>query len=280
MENNKKEKIEALSKMLETGVQNVFTSEKYINWLTTVSKFHNYSVNNTILIHSQMPDASYVAGFTTWKKLGRYIKKGQKGIGIFSPCFFKKTVHNDETDEDEEVEYTSFKISYVFDVSQTEGKEFIADSYISEISGNNDYYKDLIKAAIASSPVDVSFEEIKGGAKGYYSKDEHKIAVKAGMSDAMSVKTLIHEIAHARIHSGKKGVELDSNTKEVQAESVAFIVTNFFGIDTSDYSFGYIASWSEDKKTEELKNSLDLIKNTASELINAVKYQLEQLSEA
>lgn len=278
---------------LEQGVHDLFNSERYRQYLATMAKFHNYSLNNTILISMQKPDATLVAGYQSWKKNhGRQVKRGEKGIRIIAPAPYKVRTEQDVIDpktrqpvldtdgkpkkETVEIERPSFRIATVFDVSQTEGKE-LPTLGTEELIGSVDGYSSLLTALEKTSPVPVGFEEIRGGAKGYFHTADNRIAIQSGMSEIQTVKTLIHEIAHATLHAGKDKEGVDSRTKEVQAESVAYTVCQHYGIETSDYSFGYIAGWSTGRETTELKASLETIRSAASDLIGKIDGHLLDL---
>ena len=278
--------ISEITDKLEQGVHDLFESEKYKAYLSSMSKFHNYSLNNTILISMQKPDASLVAGYQSWKKShGRQVKRGEKGIKIIAPAPYKVKTEQDVIDpktkkavldadgkpkkETVEVERPSFRIATVFDVSQTEGKE-LPTLGAEELVGSVDGYVRFLTALEQTSPVPVGFGPIEGAAKGYFHTAENRIAIREGMSEIQTVKTLIHEMAHATLHAGKERDSFDARTKEVQAESVAYTVCQHYGIETSDYSFGYIAGWSSGKETAELKASLETIRSTASDLISKI----------
>ena len=294
-----KYKIEEITEKLEKGIGDLFNSDKYKAYLNTMSKFHNYSVNNTLLIAMQRPDATLVAGYDAWQeKFDRHVKKGAKGIKIIAPVKVKKQIvvngeqsHSDngdkipiykpgETQEDyekrmaqstKEVEYTNFRVTTVFDVSDTEGKE-LPTLGVNELMGTVDGYEKLKMALEETSKVPVDYGLVTSGAKGFFSPDMHKICVQSGMSEVQTVKTIIHEMAHALLHDKTDNPDLiqdpkTKNTKEVEAESIAYVVCQHFGIDTSDYSFGYIAGWSSDKDTKELKASMETIRKTASKMI-------------
>lgn len=285
--------IAEITEKLEQGVHELFESEKYKAYLSSMSKFHNYSLNNTILISMQKPDATLVAGYQAWKKNhGRQVKRGEKGIKIIVPAPYKVKTERDVIDpntqkavldadgkpkkETVEIERPSFRVATVFDVSQTEGKE-IPTLGVEELTGSVDGYGKFLTALEQTSPVPVSFEEITGGAKGYFHTAENRIAIQEGMSEIQTVKTLIHEMAHATLHTGKDREKFDTRTKEVQAESVAYTVCQHYGIETSDYSFGYIAGWSTGKETAELKASLETIRSTSSDLIGRIDGHLLDL---
>lgn len=264
--------------MLEQGVSDVFTSENYRNYLSTMSKFYNYSFGNCLLIKAQCPQASYVAGFNAWKNnFKRFVKKGEKGLLILAPNpYEKKIVEQDEDGEDVEtiVKGLRFKATYVFDVSQTDGEPL--PTICNSLTGDNDMYEKYIAGIKAISPVPVRFEHINGGAHGYYSHAEKVIAVEERDSQTQQMKTITHELAHSILHNKENGEQAstDRRTKEVQAESVAYVVCNHFGIDTSSYSFEYVATWSAGKETKELKASLDIIQKTAKSIIERMEKAL------
>ncbi len=288
-------KMNEIPQMLEEGVHKVFESDNYKNYLNIMSKFHNYSINNTLLIARQNPDATLVAGFKSWEKnFGRHVKKGEKGIKILAPSPYKKKVlvelvdpvsreimldiNGNPVKEETEVNMTAYRIVSVFDVSQTEGNP-LPQIGVAELTGNVDEYELFVEALKQSTSVPISFENISGVAKGYYNPVTASIAVKAGMPESQTVKTMIHEIAHSILHNDilDEAEKKDRQTKEVEAESVAYTVCQHFGIDTSDYSFGYIAGWSSSKETEELKQSLETIQKIASGLINDIERIMPQL---
>lgn len=294
------DRVKAITDKLETGIAALFQSETYKAYLSTMSKFHNYSLNNTLLIAMQKPDATLVAGYQAWQKQHqRHVKKGEKGIQIIAPSPYKAKKEREVLDpatgrpkldaqgkpvrEIVEVEYPAFRVATVFDVSQTEGKE-LPSLGVDELTGKVDSYGKLLSALTETCPVPIGFEEIGSGAKGYYHTTEHRIALQEGMSEAQTVKTLIHEMAHQRLHSHEKEKpreeRLNARSKEVEAESVAYTVCQHFGIDTSDYSFGYIAGWSSGKETAELKASLGKIRDAASEMITEIEAKLNEMEKA
>lgn len=294
-----KQKVKEITDKLEEGLKELFESEKYKNYLSTMSKFHNYSFNNTLLIALQRPDASLVAGYQAWQKnFNRHVKRGEKGIRILAPAPYKIKEERDKLDpvteevmldkdgmpqtEEVEVKIPAFRAVSVFDVSQTDGEplpELEAKELLSTVEG----YEDFIRAVTHVAPVPIGFEDIPGTSKGYFNIGENRIAVQEGMSESQTLKTMVHETAHSMLHNKEVNREdilapaKDRNTKEVEAESIAFTVCNHFGIDTSDYSFGYIAGWSSGKDMKELKSSLDTIRRTSSELITGIEEQLKEL---
>ena len=295
--NTEKQRVQELTDKLEQGLQDLFNSDSYRNYLSTMSKFHNYSFNNTLLIAMQKPDATLVAGYKAWQKnFERHVNKGEKAIRILAPTPYKIKEERDKIDpvtqellldkdgnpQKEEVEITipAFRAVSVFDVSQTDGKpipELAAKELLSDVEG----YQDMIRAVEAISPVPIELEEIAGDSKGYYDREAKRIAVQENMSESQTLKTMIHEVAHSKLHSKEveqdEQMKKDRNTKEVEAESVAYIVCQHFGIDTSDYSFEYIAGWSSGRDTKELRASMDTIRRTVSELITGIEEQLQEL---
>ncbi len=294
----KKSEMDEMIQRIDEGVKAVFESERYKEYLKFASKFTDYSARNTMLINMQKPDATLVAAFGKWKQLGRHINKGETGIAIFAPTPYKtneyietqkptfdeygnQLYNEDGTEKMETIETPltgmAFKTVYVFDASQTDGKEI--PEPVSELTGDVDAArKEAIFAAIRKvTEIDVEFQDIKGGSKGYYSPASDKIVIKTGMSDAQTLKTAFHEAAHKLLHDPKSEivtVKSPRNEKEVQAESVAFMVAEKFGIDTSEYSFPYIASWSEGKQLEQLKNALQEIQSAAKQISNAIESEL------
>ncbi len=287
MDNKTKEIMEKL----ENGIKETMDSEKYKEFLKVQSQFHNYSFNNAMLIFLQRPDATRVAGYKTWQKLGRYVKKGEKGIGILAPCPYKYDKWVDKIDpktnepikdpktgevikEKKTIEGIYFKKVSVFDIKQTDGKEL--PTLCNELQGNSINAEKIVNAIKSISETPIVFKNIESGAKGYYSRLENIIAIKEGMSLNQTAKTLIHEYAHSKLHSAESSKLLDRATKEVQAESVAFIVSNRFGVDTSQYSFEYLASWSSGRDLKELKQSFDLIQKTSNDIISKIEKVLEK----
>ena len=296
------EKLKEITDRLEQGIAELFDSERYKEYLRVMSKFHNYSFNNTLLIAMQKPDASLVAGFSAWKNnFGRNVMKGQKGIKIIAPSPFKIRQEVEKIDphtqkpiigkdgkpvtEEKEVKIPAYKVVSVFDVSQTEGKE-LPDIAVDELTGDVDRYKDFFAALEKTSPVPIAFENIGGGSHGYYHLEDKRIAINEGMSELQTLKTAIHEIAHAKLHDidlnapKDEQPRVDRRTREVEAESVAYTVCQHYGLDTSDYSFGYVAGWSSGRELSELKSSLETIRSAAAEIINSIDENLAELQKA
>lgn len=351
-ENKNAQQVREITDRLEQGIKELFESERFKEYLRTMSKFYNYSFNNTLLIAMQKPEATLIAGYTAWQRnFDRHVMKGEKGIRILAPAPYKAKVEKEKIDpktqkpmldkdgkpitETVEVMRPAFKVVSVFDVSQTEGKE-LPDIVVDELTGSVENYAAFFEALRQESPVPIAFEDISGGAKGYYHLEDRRIAIQEGMSEVQTVKTAIHEIAHAKLHAldqpewkvvmvseGGTRKELmtglaseqeaneaaekldwryvdenqfewrleveeddtpvqeakkDRHTKEVEAEAVAYTVCQRYGIETSDYSFGYIAGWSSDKETKELKGSLETIRRTASEMIGSIDEKLKVLT--
>ena len=285
----------SILKSLETGVENIFTGDKYAQYLQTMSKFHRYSFNNTLLIAMQRPDATLVTGYRNWQSMGRQVKKGEKGITILAPAPIKRKREQEILDQNnkplldgngkpktEEVEVIipRFKPTTVFDISQTDGEpiETLAPEELTEAVAD---YELFMKAITEVSPVPIRFDEIEGEAKGYYHSVDKEIVIQKGMSDSQTIKTAIHETGHARLHDkdlmAEQGIEKDRLTKEVEAESVAYCVCSAFGVDTSEYSFPYIAGWSSGRDMKELKTSMDTIRKTAGEMIDELSDNLQEL---
>ena len=285
----------SILKSLETGVENIFTGDKYAQYLQTMSKFHRYSFNNTLLIAMQRPDATLVTGYRNWQSMGRQVKKGEKGITILAPAPIKRKREQEILDQNrkplldadgkprtEEVEVVipRFKPTTVFDISQTDGEpiETLAPEELTEAVADYDLFMEAITAV---SPVPIRFDEIAGEAKGYYHSGDKEIVIQKGMSESQTIKTAIHETGHARLHDRdimeKQGIEKDRLTKEVEAESVAYCVCSAFGVDTSEYSFPYIAGWSSNRDMKELKASMDIIRKTAGEMIDELSDNLQEL---
>lgn len=295
---DRKQQMKEITERLEQGVKDIFTSEMYTTYLRTMAKFHNYSFNNTLLIAMQRPDATLVAGFNAWKnKFNRYVKKGEKGIQIIAPAPIKEVEEREKIDKDtglavlnengepemERVEYVvpRFRVTTVFDVSQTDG-EPIPSLEVNELTASVKDYALLTAAIEQVSPVPMRFDEIKGDAKGYYSDADKEICIQVGMGESQTIKTMIHEVAHAMLHNNdfmkRNGEEKDQLTKETEAESIAFTVCSALGIDTSDYSFPYIASWASGKELKELKDSMDTIRLTAADFLEKLETAVAERS--
>lgn len=294
---NRKNEMKEITEKLEQGVADLFSSEKYQIFLNTMAKFPRYSYNNNLLIMLQRPDATLCQSYTGWKKMGRFVKRGEKGIRILAPTPFKIDREQNKLDEKGQtildkdgepvkemvqIDMTGFKPVSTFDLSQTEG-EPLPTLGVEELTGSVDGYAKLFEAMKEASPVPVAFEDIKGGSKGYFQTSENRIAIKEGMSEVQNVKTLIHEMAHAKLHNMTAQKARDDggqtrSSKEVEAESVAYTVCQHYGIDTSDYSFAYVAGWSKGKEMPELKESLGTIQKAASELITAIDEKVQELT--
>ena len=294
------DKLKEITDRLEQGIKELFDSDRYKEYLRVMSKFHNYSFNNTLLIAMQKPDASLVAGFQSWKNnFKRNVVKGEKGIKILAPSPFKIKQEMEKIDpatqklvigadgkpvkEEKEITIPAFKVVSVFDVSQTEGKE-LPDIAVDMLTGDVERFKDVFAALKKTSPVPIGFEKIEGNSHGYYHLEEKRIAIDEGMSEIQTIKTAIHEIAHAKLHDidpnapqEEQTDRPDRRTREVQAESVAYAVCQHYGLDTSDYSFGYVAGWSSGRELDELKSSLETIRSTAAEIINSIDEHLQEI---
>lgn len=297
MNEPKKDRLKEITDSLEQGIKDLFSSGKYAEYLRTMSNFHNYSYNNILLIHSQKPNATLVAGFNKWKdKFSRYVKKGEKGIQIIAPVVYKRKVEEVKTDpdtgapildkdgnaiiEEKEVQSARFKVVSVFDVSQTDGKPLpqLAD----ELKGDVKHFDEFVEALKRSAPVPVEFKPMQESIDGYFSNSEQKIAIREGMSEVQTVCALVHEIAHSKLHNTAILNEAKENpknnrTQEVEAESISYAVCQYYGIETAENSFGYIATWSKDKELSELKSSLETISKTSNELINDIDRNFREI---
>ena len=290
-----RERLQQITAGIEQGIKELFESEKYIRYLSVMSRFHRYSVNNTMLIYMQKPDATLVAGYNKWKnQFERHVKKGEHGITIIAPTPFKKKIEEQKLDpdtkapmldqdgkvimEEREVEIPMFRPVKVFDVSQTDGKPL--PELASSLSGNVQNYEAFMEALRRSAPVPLSVEPMAANMDGYFSPDQQRIAIRAGMSEVQTVSAAVHEIAHSKLHNYAKvqkeaarasdkepPKKKDRNTEEVEAESISYAVCQYFGIQTGENSFGYIATWSQDKTLPELRASLETINKAAGELI-------------
>lgn len=281
------EKVKELTQKLLDGVKQTFESGNYKKYLEFVSTFHDYSLRNTILILAQKPNASLVAGFESWKKRSRYVKRGEKGIAIFAPSKVKQKknvpVYDEEgsqkfypdgspVKEEKELTFIKFFVTNVFDVSQTDGEPL--PQICNELQGTVDDYEKIFAAVKNISPFKIEFEPIYTGSKGYCDYDHSRIAIKMGMSNEQIIKTLIHEFAHATLHNNS---EKSREQKEIEAESIAFIVSNYLGVDTSTYSFDYVANWSQGMEIEQLQTVLENIQSAANQIINSIHEQFQTL---
>jgi hypothetical protein len=293
----RKKEMDEITVKLEKGVKDIFTTDSYKDYLNFCAKLPRYSVNNQILIMMQKPEATMCQSFSGWKEMNRHVLKGEKGIRILAPAPYKMEREQDKLDgsgkpildkdgepvkEKVEVTINAFKPVSTFDVSQTDGDP-IPTIGVAELTGTVDGYKTLLDALKDVIPVPITFENIESGAKGYFHVEENRIAVQEGMSEAQTVKTILHEAAHQALHSKEaqdaSSEQKSKNQKETEAESVAYIVCQHYGIDTSDYSFGYVASWSEGKEVPELKASLDTIRKTASDLIVKIDEKVQAIAQ-
>ena len=298
MADKRADQLKEITERLEQGVKDIFTSEMYTKYLLTMSKFHNYSFNNTLLIAMQRPDATLVAGYNAWKnKFNRYVKKGEKGIQIIAPAPVKEREEREKIDKDTgltvlnesgepEIEVVErviprFRVTTVFDYAQTDG-EPLPTLEVNELTARVKDYTLLKEAIEQVSPVPIRFGEIEGNAKGYYRHMDKEICVRADMGESQTIKTMIHEVAHAMLHDSdqmkQRGEEKDQLTKETEAESIAFTVCSALGIDTSDYSFPYVASWASGKELKELKDSMDTIRLTAADFLEKLETAVAERS--
>ena len=300
-----KERIKEITAGIEKGIMELFESDRYRKYLTTMSRFHRYSLNNVMLIHAQRPDATLVAGFSKWKNsFGRHVKKGEKGIQILAPTPYKIKVDKEKLDpdtklpmlddegkpitEEKEVTIPMFKVVSVFDVAQTEGKPLPQISF--SLTGDVAQYEVFMEALRRTSQVPITIEPMEPGMDGYFHLEKQAIFLREGMSQVQTVCAAIHEMAHSRIHNYEKMTELaddgetllvpgekDRNTEEVEAESISYAVCQYFGIETADNSFGYIATWSQGKELKELRASLETINKTSSELISGIEQHYREI---
>ena len=300
-----KERIKEITAGIEKGIMELFESDRYRNYLTTMSRFHKYSLNNVMLIHAQRPNATLVAGFSKWKNsFGRHVKKGEKGIQILAPTPYKIKVDKEKLDpdtklpmlddegkpitEEKEVTIPMFKVVSVFDLAQTEGKPLPQISF--SLTGDVAQYEVFMEALRRTSHVPITIEPMEPGMDGYFHLEKQAIFLREGMSQVQTVCAAIHEMAHSRLHNYEKMTELaddgetllvpgekDRNTEEVEAESISYAVCQYFGIETADNSFGYIASWSQGKELKELRASLETINKTSSELISGIEQHYREI---
>ena len=293
----RKKEMNQMAEKLEAGVKDVFQGENYKAYLDFCAKMPRYSVNNQILIMMQKPDATMCQSFTGWKEMGRFVKKGEKGIRVMAPAPYKMEREQDKIGADGkpvldqdgesikevvEIKVNAFKPVSTFDISQTDGAP-VPRLGVEELTGNVEGYATLMEAIKQASPVPISFENIESGAKGYFHVEENRIAIQEGMSEAQTVKTALHEASHATLHN-KEEQNSDSdkksrNQKECEAESVAYVVCQHYGIDTAEYSFPYVAGWSSDKEVPELKASLDTIRRAAADLIVKIDEKVAELTQ-
>lgn len=290
----RKAEMTEITAKLEQGVKDIFNSDRYKDYLRFCAKLPKYSVNNQILIMLQKPEATMCQSFLSWKNMGRSIKKGEKGIRILAPSPFKVQQEQNKIDEygspilDKDgnnikeivmITINAFKPVSTFDISQTEG-EPIPNIEVNELTSTIEGYETLLNSISEIVSVPITFENISSGAKGYFSLADNRIVIQEGMSEAQTLKTLIHESAHSILHSktalDSSAEKKSKNQKETEAESVAYIVCQHYGIDTSEYSFQYLATWSKDKEVSELKSSLDIIRETASSLIDKIDNRLKE----
>lgn len=300
-----KERIREITAGIEKGIMELFESDRYRNYLTTMSRFHRYSLNNVMLIHAQRPNATLVAGFSKWKNsFGRHVKKGEKGIQILAPTPYKIKVDKEKLDpdtklpmlddegkpitEEKEVTIPMFKVVSVFDVSQTDGKPLPQISF--SLTGDVAQYEVFMEALRRTSQVPITIEPMEPSMDGYFHLEKQAIFLREGMSQVQTVCAAIHEMAHSRLHNYEKMTELaddgetllvpgekDRNTEEVEAESISYAVCQYFGIETADNSFGYIATWSQGKELKELRASLETIDKTSSELISGIEQHYREI---
>lgn len=294
----RKQEMDQMAEKLEAGVKDVFQGENYKAYLDFCAKMPRYSINNQILIMMQKPDATMCQSFTGWKEMGRFVKKGEKGIRVMAPAPYKIEREQDKLDgngkpmldadgepvkEKVEVKVNAFKPVSTFDISQTDG-EPVPRLGVDELVGTVEGYETLMEAIKQASLVPISFENIESGAKGYFHVEENRIAIQEGMSEAQTVKTALHEASHATLHN-KEAQNADNdkktrNQKECEAESVAYVVCQHYGVDTAEYSFPYVAGWSSDKEVPELKASLDTIRRAASDLISKIDDKIAELTQS
>ncbi len=290
------QQIKEITERLQKGIEDLFDSENYKNYLKTMSRFTSYSLNNTLLIAMQKPDATAVAGYTTWKQLHRQVKKGEKAIKIIAPCPYRKKVKAEVTDEQgksilgtdgkplmesEEKVVMGFKVVNVFDINSTEGEPL--PEIVHQLDGTIEGYSDFMKALEKFSPVSIEFKKVKGSALGYYQMTDKNIVIEKDLSEVMKCKTGIHELTHALLHDRDNGLEKASlpmrDVKEIEAESVAYVVCQYYGINSSEYSFGYIAGWASDKNLEELKASMETIRQASQIIIAGIDRELDSIKQ-
>lgn len=290
-EYNTKKELATLTTQLEQGVKEVFQSERYKEYLKAMSKFHNYSAQNVLLILSQNKEATFVHGYKAWKRdFSRNVKKGENGIKIIAPIQRQKEIRKERIDittgkvvlgedgnpimDTKTITIPSFKVATVFDISQTYGQPL--PTIATELKKNVDNFQEIVTVLKEVSSVPIEFKPLKK-VNGYYNDREKVIVIKNSLSEEHQIKTIIHELAHSTLHNSSNKIEIpDSRTREVQAESIAYIVCQHFGIDSSEYSFGYISSWSSSKELKELKQSLSTIQKTSDYLISNIEMKLKE----
>lgn len=277
----KQKELQALFQKIDKGVRGVFQSERYREYLRVMSKFTHYSARNCLLIAMQMPNATHVAAYGKWKMLGRQVERGQPGIAILAPMPFRRERETEQEDEEEIVDI-GYKVTYVFDISQTSGKPL--PELVQELNGNLEsaQMEAIFRGLRKVVGIPIRFADTGSGAKGYYSPSEQEIVIQPGMSDVQTVKTGIHEAAHKLLHDPELEIATVNTTreeKETQAESIAYCVASALHLDTSEYSFPYIASWSEGKTLEKLNKYLDEIQTAVQTLTDAIETQLQELAE-
>lgn len=276
------EQVKALTTQLEQGVKDVFHSDNYLNFLRTMAKFHSYSVNNELLIHLQYPNASYVAGYTTWRDtFHRHVKAGEQGIRILAPAPYKchEEVEDPITHEltVRQITVMSYRTAVCFDYSQTEGEPL--PELIHTLTGDVSQYEDLLEAIRRVSPVPIDFTDVPGQAYGYFSPSESRIAIQSELSQVQTVKTALHELTHSLLHNRDvlKENQKDRRTIEIEAESTAFVVSSSLGLSVEEYSFPYVASWSSSQSVKELKSSLETIRQTSSHIIDQLQAEMRSI---
>ena len=287
----KNEKIQELTEKLQTGIQELYDSEKYRDYLRTMAKFHHYSFNNSLLIWAQRPDATAVAGYRAWQtKFERTVNSGAKGIMIYEPSSYKRTLREVVTDEDGnpildkdgnkvtravERTFPSFKVGYVYAYEDTSGEKPLS-SIVSIIDRDVSNYDSVMDALRKVSPAPIRFDSISGGANGYYDLLKREIVVKDTLPQAQKIKTAVHEVAHGILHDKIDGLDQEANKREmeVSAESVAFVVCSYLGLDTNQYSFGYVAGWSAGKELKELQTKMEIIRSTAHTIISGIEAEI------
>ncbi len=297
MTGKREEQLKEITERLEQGVKDLFTSEKYTEYLKTMSQFHNYSFNNTLLIAMQKPESTLVAGYGTWsKKFHRQVKRGEKGIKIIAPVPIREKEEVEKFDpetnepvlrpdgqpETEEVEHIipRFRVATVFDISQTYGDP-LPELDAPELMGSVENFDIFMEAIRMVSPAPMHYAEIEGDSKGYYSNVNKEIVIREGMSEKQTMKTAVHEVTHAMCHDRdlmeELGEKKNKMTIETEAESVAFTVCSFFNLDVSDYSFPYLAGWASSMEMKELRSSMDFIRKTAGSFIDSMVENIQKL---